>query len=292
MKKPKVTAKKNGHLPNKKASSGFVYELGDFGDEKRTSKKLPDLAKIARKNVGGRDRFKNVTAYRFAIRDEMARLKKTNTNRDLLEDVGGEITESVIIRQPPAYRKEFAEVARLICSLYGSSVLELAKFFNCPGDQIKMWIKIHPEFDRAVNDRSTEMNVKIMGRLARRASGFYADTEKVFYDVKRGTVVKVPTQEYYPPSENAIFFWLKNRMPEHWKDVKDVNIDENRKVVMEIYKNFETLTQEQATDAYQELLKIESPGVQLRTPASTEAEAQAKAASGPRRGPVTDIVEE
>jgi hypothetical protein len=275
--KPKIKTKKNGHEPTKNV----------VGNGKHPTLKRHDLDRLARKNVGSRERFKSVTAYRMAIRDELARLKSKNTNRDLLEDVGSELVEASKLGQTPAYRKEFADVARLVCSLYGSSVNELAKFFNCDAHMIASWIKMHPEFDRAVNERATEMNVQVMGRLARRALGFYSATEKIFYDVKRGDVVRVPTKEYHPPSESAIFFWLKNRMPEHWKDVKDVNIEENRKVVMEIYKNFESLTQEQATDAYQELLKVEGTGVQLQ-PSSKESTPQDPGRTQ-RRGPITDV---
>jgi hypothetical protein len=274
----------NGHT--KKQEPEPKYALGN--KQRSGGLKREDLRKLAIKNVGSRDRFKHPSAYRAAIADELARLKATNTNRDLLEDVGAEIVLSNKVGQAPVYRKEFADVARLICSLYGSSVSELAKFFNCDANMIVAWIKMHPEFDRAVNDRATEMNVQVMGRLARRSLGFYAATEKIFYDVKRGQVVKVDTKEYYPPSESAIFFWLKNRMPEHWKDVKDVNVEESRKVVMEIYKNFETLTQEQATDAYQELLKVEGTGVQLQP--SSKAEGTSEDPSRvKRRGPITDV---
>jgi hypothetical protein len=286
--KPKIKkpAKKNGYAKEvKEPKAEYV-----LGNGKHPKLKREDLEKIARKNVGGRDRFKHLTAYKHAIQDELTRLKSTNTNRDLLEDVGGELVESGRLGQPPVYRKEFADVARLICSLYGSSVNELAKFFNCDIHMITAWITMHPEFDRAVNERATEYNVQVMGRLARRALGFYAKTEKVFYDVKRGQVVKVPTTEYHPPSESAIFFWLKNRMPEHWKDVKDVNIDENRKIVLELYKNFDTMTQEQATDAYQELLKVEgSSGVQLHTPTKNQSKTEDRFKV---KGTITDVPSE
>jgi hypothetical protein len=277
--KPKI--KKNGHTDYEQLNADLL------GSAKHKKPKLSSnmITSLARKNVGGRRNFKNIAAYRLAVAQERERIVRDEklTNKELMEAVGSALSTGT----PVSYRPEFAEVARLVCSLYGSTSAELSKFFKVSVVQISEWIRDYPEFDRAVHDRSTELNIQVMGRLARRALGFYAKTEKIFYDVKRGGVVKVDTKEYYPPSESAIFFWLKNRMPEHWKDVKDVNIDESRKVVLEIYKNFDTMTQEQATDAYQELLKVEGGGVQL--PAPSEAKGAAQAPRNPRKGSITDV---
>jgi hypothetical protein len=226
------------------------------------------LLNLAKKNVGSRLGYATPTAFHRAYQIEHARLKEKYS-------LDKELSESVLDRfgGPDAskYRPEFAEAARIVCSVYGSTQDELARFFRVTADVIAHWLRVHPEFSKAVYDRSSETNMKIMKRLARRAQGFHMDTEKIFFDVKRGQVVRAKTQDYFPPSESAIFFWLKNRMPEHWKDIKDVNVDEKRKVVLELYKSFDTMTQEQASDAYQELLKI-SPTTEERP-----------------RGPISDV---
>jgi hypothetical protein len=223
---------------------------------------LATVSVTADKNIGGREAFNTVTDYKIALRAEKRRLRSASSNLPLLKDTYDRHSTP---GRMATYRPEFAEVARIVCSVYGSSVEELGRFFGVTPGWIRHWMKEYPAFDKAVNDRATEINVQIMGRLARRALGFYAKTEKIFYDVKRGDVIKVPTKEYYPPSENAIFFWLKNRMADEWKDVKDVNLEETRKITMEIYKNFDTMTSEQATDAYQELIKIEGTASKAKT---------------------------
>jgi len=212
------------------------------------------LTMMAARNVGKPSDYKSRNDYLLALRAERWRLRKEYDTKDLIVEVEKRLNPGGVTE----YRKDFAQVARLVCSLYGSTRGELAKFFRVSENTITLWLQEYPEFNAAVNDRSTEMNIQIMQRLARRAMGFYANTEKIFYDVKRGDVVRVPTKEYHPPSESAIMFWLKNRMPEHWKDVKQVDVDETRKLTMEIYRNFDNMTSEQASDAYQELLKIES----------------------------------
>lgn len=234
--KPKVRLKKNGQ-------SWGVETLADG---------VTRLSSVAKKNIGPPSQFKSQADYRHALAAECAKLRKQSSNKELIERVAKS-------GRPTEYRKDFADIARIVCSLYGSTIAELARFFKVNEERIHGWIAEYPEFDKAVHDRSSEMNMQIMGRLARRALGFYANTEKIFYDVKRADVVRVPTKEYHPPSENAIFFWLKNRLPDLWKDRKELDTTENRNISIEIFKNFETMTPEQAADAYQELLKGEAP---------------------------------
>lgn len=231
--------------------------VGKHVNTKGRKTDLAGLTKLARDKVGPRTKFKSNADYLAALARERQRLRNKFTNKELIEAVEKRISNAP--GPAPEYRKEFANVARIVCSVYGSTVEELGKFFRVTPDQIQFWIRDYPEFEQAVRDRSTEINMQIMGRLARRAMGFHVNTEKIFYDVKRGHAVRVATKEYYPPSEAAIMFWLKNRMTEFWKDQKDVNIDETRKLTLEIYKNFDNMNPEQASDAYQELLKLQAP---------------------------------
>lgn len=225
---------------------------------RRPPDKVQSVTKLAQQQIGPPSKYKSLAEYKVALVRARKRIRETMDNKAIIEAV-----EQKISKRPAGveteYRGDFARVARLVCSVYGSTIEELAKYFRVSPQTIQSWIESYPEFERAIRDRSTEMNMQIMGRLARRALGFYANTEKIFYDVRRGDVVKVPTKEYYPPSEAAIMFWLKNRMPEQWKDLKDVNVDQTNKITMEIYKNFDSMTAEQASDAYQELLKLDAP---------------------------------
>ena len=51
-----------------------------------------------------------------------------------------------------------------------------------------------------------------------RANGFHYDAVKIFCD-KNGRVTKVPYREYVIPDVTAGIFWLKNRDPEHWREL-------------------------------------------------------------------------
>lgn len=52
--------------------------------------------------------------------------------------------------------------------------------------------------------------------------GYSYDAVKIFQH--NGKPVKVPYVEHVPPDTTACIFWLKNRKPEAWRDVKDHNV--------------------------------------------------------------------
>ena len=54
-----------------------------------------------------------------------------------------------------------------------------------------------------------------------RANGFHYDAVKIFCD-KNGRVTKVPYREYVIPDVTAGIFWMKNRRPDLWRDVHNV----------------------------------------------------------------------
>lgn len=163
------------------------------------------------------------------------------------------------------YRIEFAPVARIVCAVYGSTVEELAKFFRVQEATIYGWFKDHPEFRRAVEDASVAANMNVMQRLYRRAMGFSVPMEKVFYDSRRGKVVRAETREYYPPSEIAQIFWLKNRMPDKWKDRHELTGKDGSDLAGDIYNLFNMqVSPDAALETYNELLKIEAKAIEFK----------------------------
>jgi hypothetical protein len=206
--------------------------------------------KLTRKAVGKLEDYSSKQAFMLARRNGRKKIRVMREQKILFGR-----TE----KHGSLYKPGFAQAARLVCSIYGSTIEELANYFNVTDGTIQRWLKKHPEFRDAVHSQSSRANVKVMQRLYRRAMGFRIRTEKIFYDVKRGDVVRVPTTEYYPPSETAIFFWLKNRMPDQWKDMKEVNGSPGAPLAADIYQSINAaVTVEQAADAYDELLKIEA----------------------------------
>jgi hypothetical protein len=66
-----------------------------------------------------------------------------------------------------------------------------------------------------------EADNRVERSLYMRANGFHYDAVKIFCD-KNGRVPKVPYRECVIPDVTACIFWLKNRDPQHWRDVQNV----------------------------------------------------------------------
>jgi hypothetical protein len=122
------------------------------------------------------------------------------------------------VRRHLRYRPEFADTAKALCGIYGSTKKELGAFFGVSEVTIHVWLKRFPAFGEAVREGTAIASMKVMVRLYQSAIGFSVPTEKVFYDRRRHKFVRANTREYYPPSTTAQIFWLTNRMPEQWKD--------------------------------------------------------------------------
>lgn len=111
--------------------------------------------------------------------------------------------------------KEHPKVAYKVM-LLGATLAELAKFLEVGTTTVDRWIAAHPEFADAVKRGGVVADMNVAKSLYRRATGFRRRHVKIFQH--QGEAVIVPYTEYYPPSEVAAFFWLKNRQKDKWRD--------------------------------------------------------------------------
>ena len=109
--------------------------------------------------------------------------------------------------RPSKFKEAFIEQAKNYCQL-GATDAELATFFKVNVDTIYEWKKVHPTFSEATKIGKQESNERVKNSLYMKAIGFEHD------------------DKYYPPDTTSIIFWLKNRDPDNWKDVKErVNLN-------------------------------------------------------------------
>jgi hypothetical protein len=59
--------------------------------------------------------------------------------------------------------------------------------------------------------------------LYQRACGYTHKEEKVFCN--QGEITTHVVDKHYPPETTACVFWLKNRKPDDWRDLRNVNIE-------------------------------------------------------------------
>lgn len=121
---------------------------------------------------------------------------------------------------PDQYEADYARMAQAHCRL-GATGAELADLFNVGTSTIQSWITRHKDFAEAVKAGILEVfSARVVRSLAERAIGYAVDTEEIKI-LKDGSEKRYKVRKHYPPDVTACIFWLKNRMPEDWRDVQD-----------------------------------------------------------------------
>jgi hypothetical protein len=122
--------------------------------------------------------------------------------------------------RPSTFRPEYVEQAKKLC-LLGATDEDIADFFNVTMQCINQWKHRYPELFESLKLGKAEANTRTEKSLYMRANGFHYDAVKIFCS-KDGKVTKVPYRKYVIPDVTAGIFWLKNRDPEQWRDVQQL----------------------------------------------------------------------
>ena len=117
--------------------------------------------------------------------------------------------------RPAVYRAEFAEVARSCCAL-GATNETLAERFAVSRRTIDRWIAGIPDFRNAVTEGREIADGKVASALFARATGMAQQMTKVF--CHNGQPLTVNYTVELPPDVRACMFWLRNRLPEQWRE--------------------------------------------------------------------------
>ena len=125
------------------------------------------------------------------------------------------------VGRPTAYQASFVEQAKKLCAL-GATDAEMADFFGVAVSTFYKWKSEFAEFSEAIKSAKEIADERVERSLYHRAVGYTFDSEKVFQF--QGEVVRAPTKEHVPPDTTAAIFWLKNRRPKDWRDVRQHEI--------------------------------------------------------------------
>jgi len=117
--------------------------------------------------------------------------------------------------RPSKYKPEFAAQAEKLCNL-GATDVELADFFGVTPRTIAGWKTSKPEFLQALKIGKDAADARVEASLYHKAIGYTFDSVKIFQH--QGTIIQAPFREHVAPDTTAAIFWLKNRMPEKWRD--------------------------------------------------------------------------
>lgn len=122
--------------------------------------------------------------------------------------------------RPSKFKPEYVEQSVKLCKL-GATDREIGDFFEVDERTVKRWKVDYPEFAEALKTAKAEADTRVVESLYRRACGYEHDD--VHITTFEGEVIETPIVKHYPPDTVACIFWLKNRQPDEWRDVKAVD---------------------------------------------------------------------
>lgn len=122
--------------------------------------------------------------------------------------------------RPSKFKPEYVEQAQKLANL-GATDRDVADFFGVDERTINRWKQDHEGFCQALKVGKDAADARVEQSLYRRALGYTHDAVKIAVNAQ-GEVTQVPYVEHFPPDTTAAIFWLKNRKPADWRDVKAV----------------------------------------------------------------------
>lgn len=127
------------------------------------------------------------------------------------------IAERRDMARPSKFKPEFVQQAEKLCRL-GATDIEIADFFEIDARTLYRWKGENEEFCQALKAGKGFSDERVERSLFSRATGYEHD--EVDIRVIGGEVIQTPIRKFYPPDTTAAIFWLKNRRPEEWREVK------------------------------------------------------------------------
>lgn len=123
--------------------------------------------------------------------------------------------------RPSKFKEEYISQAEKLCKL-GATDMEIADFFDVDVRSIYRWKAENEAFCQALKSGKTEADDRVERSLYARANGYEHD--EVDIRVIGQEIVQTPIRKYYPPDTTAAIFWLKNRKPAEWREMKAMEL--------------------------------------------------------------------
>lgn len=127
-------------------------------------------------------------------------------------------------------------LAQIMLELYekGYTDKQVAKFVGISERAINYWKGNNKSFLQSLRNSKGVADDLVEASLFNRAIGYTSKETKVFNYY--GKIIKTEIDRYYPPDVTAQIFWLKNRRPDTWRDIKEPYENENNSQVKKIEK--------------------------------------------------------
>jgi transcription initiation factor TFIIIB Brf1 subunit/transcription initiation factor TFIIB len=117
---------------------------------------------------------------------------------------------------PGKFQSEYIEIAARLCER-GLTDEDIAEVLGVSERTIHSWKLRHEEFAAALKRNKELANAIVEASLFKRANGFEHEVEKATASGKKVTI-----KEYFPPDVAAQRLWLQNRMPEVYREQREI----------------------------------------------------------------------
>jgi transposase-like protein len=119
------------------------------------------------------------------------------------------------------YSKDKHVERAVVLAREGRTDKELAASLGIAESTLYDWMNRHPEFAEAIKEAKEKPNREVEAALFKRAIGYDVTEGVVITDRKTGKQKTIrATKRHVPGDVTAMIFYLKNRRPELWKDVR------------------------------------------------------------------------
>jgi hypothetical protein len=131
------------------------------------------------------------------------------------------------------FRSEFIRIA-FIAAKYGAIEEEIARDLGVSRSTFNRWKELSPEFRDALKTAKAAADDRVARSLYHRAIGYNYNAVKIMTRAIGGgesEIVQVPYVEHCPPDVTAQIFFLKNRRPDLWRDVHNIEAEMGHYVI-------------------------------------------------------------
>ena len=118
------------------------------------------------------------------------------------------------------FREEYILIAKA-AARFGAIEEEIADELNIGITTLERWKEKYPEFRGDLNVGKQAADDRVERSLYQRANGYSHPAVKIFM-TRDGKTVEHQYIEYYPPDPTSMIWWLKNRRPDRWRDVQNI----------------------------------------------------------------------
>ena len=129
----------------------------------------------------------------------------------------------------------------------GATDRDLAAAFGTTIKCIWDWKAKHPAFGDALVVGKNEADQKMIRSVYQRGVGYDYDAVKIFMPAGAKEPIFAHYVEHVPPDPTSGIFWMKNRDPERWRDVQQLEHSMGKYVISDKPMSEEQWIKERAT---------------------------------------------